>query len=90
MPNIRNLYLLLPNLTERLCKISRKLYTMLSSYSFLAREHRILKRMHEIIQKGMDGLIQRLDNDLKDDCSRVLVPIECIQGLRLVDNMKPD
>ncbi|MGL2859790.1 hypothetical protein ACQKA8_01445 [Helicobacter pylori] len=38
----------------------------------------------------MDGLIQRLDNDLKDDCSRVLVPIECIQGLCLVDNMKPD
>lgn len=23
----------------------------------------------------MDGLVQRLDNDLKDDCSRVLVPI---------------
>ncbi|MEJ8577200.1 hypothetical protein [Helicobacter pylori] len=38
----------------------------------------------------MDGLIQRLDNDLKDDCSRVLVPIECIQGLCLVGNMKPD
>ncbi|RVZ89563.1 hypothetical protein EC598_00380 [Helicobacter pylori] len=38
----------------------------------------------------MDGLTQRLDNDLKDDCSRVLVPIECIQGLCLVDNMKPD
>ncbi|WQY21847.1 hypothetical protein KVM92_01915 [Helicobacter pylori] len=46
--------------------------------------------MHEIIQKGMDGLIQRLDNDLKDDCSRVLVPIEYIQGLCLVGNMKPD
>ncbi|WQY57194.1 hypothetical protein KVM57_01855 [Helicobacter pylori] len=38
----------------------------------------------------MDGLTQRLGNDLKDDCSRVLVPIECIQGLCLVDNMKPD
>ncbi len=38
----------------------------------------------------MDGLTQRLDNDLKDDCSHILVPIECIQGLRLVDNMKPD
>lgn len=38
----------------------------------------------------MDGLTQRLDNDLKDDHSRILVPIECIQGLRLVDNMKPD
>ncbi|GAA9660991.1 hypothetical protein HpHCM58_02020 [Helicobacter pylori] len=38
----------------------------------------------------MDGLIQRLDNDLKDDCSRVLVPIECIQGLCLIGNMKPD
>ncbi|MGL2698849.1 hypothetical protein ACQJ7H_00420 [Helicobacter pylori] len=46
--------------------------------------------MHEIIQKGMDGLIQRLDNDLKDDCSRILVPIECIRGLSLVGNMKPD
>ncbi|GAA7275966.1 hypothetical protein HpRN195_05940 [Helicobacter pylori] len=46
--------------------------------------------MHEIIQKGMDGLIQRLDNDLKDDCSCVLVPIECIQGLCLIGNMKPD
>ncbi|WP_390176455.1 hypothetical protein [Helicobacter pylori] len=46
--------------------------------------------MHEIIQKGMDGLIQRLDNDLKDDRSCVLVPIECIQGLCLVGNMKPD
>ncbi|MFP6270196.1 hypothetical protein ACLGEG_03610 [Helicobacter pylori] len=38
----------------------------------------------------MDGLIQRLDNDLKDDRSRVLVPIECIQGLCLVGNMKPN
>ncbi|WQS16450.1 hypothetical protein KVE22_01835 [Helicobacter pylori] len=63
---------------------------MRSSCSFLAREHRVLERMHEIIQKGMDGLIQRLDNDLKDDDSRVRVPIECIQGLCLVGNMKPD
>ncbi|GAA7102379.1 hypothetical protein ID0213_06030 [Helicobacter pylori] len=46
--------------------------------------------MHEIIQKGMDGLIQRLDNDLKDDHSRIRVPIECIQGLCNVGNMKPD
>ncbi len=38
----------------------------------------------------MDGLIQRLDNDLKNDCSRILVPIGCIQGLCLVGNMKPD
>ncbi|MGN8439912.1 hypothetical protein ACR9LL_00525 [Helicobacter pylori] len=38
----------------------------------------------------MDGLIQRLDNGLKDDCSCVLVPIECIQGLCLVGNMKPN
>ncbi|WP_220953243.1 hypothetical protein [Helicobacter pylori] len=45
--------------------------------------------MHEIIQKGMDGLIQRLDNDLKDDCSRILVPIGYIKGL-LLGNMKPD
>ncbi|GAA6957489.1 hypothetical protein ID0050_03800 [Helicobacter pylori] len=63
---------------------------MRSSYSFSAREYCVLERMHEIIQKGMDGLIQRLDNDLKDDCSRVLVPIEYIQGLCLVGNMKPD
>ncbi|GAA6870733.1 hypothetical protein HpHNI57_03840 [Helicobacter pylori] len=89
MPDIRNLYLSLPNLTERLCKISRRLYIMLSSYSFLAREHRILERMHEIIQKGMDGLTQRLDNDLKDDGSRILVPIGYIKGL-LLGNMKPD
>nr|WP_025445533.1 hypothetical protein [Helicobacter pylori] len=46
--------------------------------------------MHEIIQKGMDGLIQRLDNDLKDGNSRILVPIECIQGLCLIGNLKPD
>ncbi len=38
----------------------------------------------------MNGLIQRLDNDLKDDHSRILVPIKYIQGLCLVDNMKPD
>ncbi len=38
----------------------------------------------------MDGLTQRLDNDLKDDNLRILVPIECIQGLCLVGNMKPD
>ncbi|GAA6827127.1 hypothetical protein DUHN40_05800 [Helicobacter pylori] len=88
MPDIRNLYLSLPNLTERLCKISNRLYTMHSSYSFSAREYCVLERMHEVIQKGMDGLTQRLDNDLKDDCSRVLVPIECIQGLCLVDNKK--
>ncbi len=90
MPDIRNLYLSLPNLTERLCKTSNRLRTMHSSYSFSAREYRVLERMHEIIQKGMDGLIQRLDNDLKDDCSRILVPIECIRGLCLVDNMKLD
>ncbi|MGL2362751.1 hypothetical protein ACQJ9X_04565 [Helicobacter pylori] len=46
--------------------------------------------MHEIIQKGMDGLIQRLDNDLKDEHSHILVPIKYIQGLCLVGNMKPD
>ncbi|GAA9345429.1 hypothetical protein TH0596_05050 [Helicobacter pylori] len=61
---------------------------MRSSHSFSAREYCVLERMHEVIQKGMDGLTQRLDNDLKDDCSRVLVPIECIQGLCLVDNKK--
>ncbi|MGL2915457.1 hypothetical protein ACQKBM_00685 [Helicobacter pylori] len=38
----------------------------------------------------MDSLIQRLDNDLKDDCSRVLVPIGYTKGLCLVGNMKPD
>ncbi|WP_243877507.1 hypothetical protein [Helicobacter pylori] len=63
---------------------------MHSSCSFSARGHRILERMHKIIQKGMDGLIQRLDNDLKDDCSRIRVPIKYIQGLCLVGNMKPD
>ncbi len=64
---------------------------MLSSYSFLAREHCILERMHEIIQKGMDSLTQRLDNDLKDDNSRILVPIGYISDLCLVSgNMKPD
>ncbi|GAA8127683.1 hypothetical protein NP0148_02130 [Helicobacter pylori] len=47
--------------------------------------------MHEIIQKGMDGLTQRLDNDLKDGNSRILVPIEYISDLCLVSgNMKPD
>ncbi|WP_238698945.1 hypothetical protein [Helicobacter pylori] len=38
----------------------------------------------------MDSLTQRLDNGLKDDCSCVLVPIECIQGLCLIGNMKPN
>ncbi len=61
---------------------------MRSSYSFLAREHRILERMHEIIQKGMDGLIQRLDNDLKDGNSRIRV--RYIKGLGDVGGMKPD
>ncbi|OPG49382.1 hypothetical protein BGL77_00120 [Helicobacter pylori] len=46
--------------------------------------------MHEVIQKGLDGLTQRLDNDLKDGNLRILVPIECIQGLCLIGNMKPD
>ncbi|GAA6933471.1 hypothetical protein HpHUE40_03040 [Helicobacter pylori] len=89
MPDIRNLYLSLPNLTKRLCKISNRLRIMHSSYSFSAREYCVLERMHEVIQKGMDGLTQRLDNDLKDDDSRILVPIEYIKGL-LPGNMKPD
>lgn len=38
----------------------------------------------------MDGLTQRLGNDLKDGNSRIRVPIECIQGLCLVGNMKPN
>ncbi len=88
MPDIRNLDLSLHDLTERLCKVSNRLYTMRSSGSFLAREYCVLERMHEVIQKGMDGLIQRLDNDLKDDCSRILVPIGCIRGLSLVGNKK--
>ncbi|GAA8893182.1 hypothetical protein VN0919_00660 [Helicobacter pylori] len=87
MPNIRNLYLSLPNLIERLCK-QKTLYHVFILF-FLAREHSILERMHEIIQKGMDGLTQRLDNDLKDDDSRILVPIGYIKGL-LLGNMKPD
>lgn len=90
MPDIRNLYLSLPDLTKRLCKISNRLYTMHSSCSFSAREYRVLERMHEVIQKGLDGLTQRLDNDLKDDCVRILVPIRYIWGLSLVGNMKPD
>ncbi len=90
MPDIRNLYLSLPDLTKRLCKISNRLRIMRSSCSFLAREYCVLERMHEVIQKGMDGLTQRLDNDLKDDCVRILVPIRYIWGLSLVGNMKPD
>ncbi len=88
MPDIRNLYLSLPSLIKRLCKISRRLYIMRSSHSFLAREHRVLERMHEIIQKGMDGLTQRLDNDLKDGNSRIRV--RYIKGLCDVGGMKPD
>lgn len=38
----------------------------------------------------MDSLTQRLDNDLKDDHSRILVPIEYIRDLCLIGNMKPD
>ncbi len=38
----------------------------------------------------MDGLAQRLDNDLKDVDSRVRVPIEYIKGLYNVGDMKPD
>ncbi|WP_164870323.1 hypothetical protein [Helicobacter pylori] len=47
MLDIRNLYLSLPNLTKRL--------ETSNSYSFSARGHRILERMHEIIQKGSKG-----------------------------------
>ncbi len=90
MPYIRNLYLSLPDLTKRLCKISNRLYSMRSSGSFLAREYCVLERMHEVIQKGMDSLTQRLDNDLKDGNSRIRVPIGYIRGLCLVGNMKPD
>ncbi|GAA8301092.1 hypothetical protein HpNP133_02190 [Helicobacter pylori] len=78
MPYIRNLYLSLFDLTERLCKISRRLYAMRSSCYFLAREYCVLERMHEIIQKGMDSLTERLDNDLKDEHSHILVPIKYI------------
>lgn len=88
MPDIRNLDLSLPDLTNRLCKISNRLYTMHSSCSFSARGHRILERMHEIIQKGMDSLTQRLDNDLKDGNPRIRVPIEYIRGLCPIGNMK--
>ncbi|KNE04750.1 hypothetical protein ACM24_06665 [Helicobacter pylori] len=55
MPDIRNLYLSLLDLTKRLCKISNRLYSMRSSGSFSAREYRVLERMHEIIQKGPKG-----------------------------------
>ncbi len=37
----------------------------------------------------MDGLTQRLGNDLKDEHSHILVPIGHIKGL-LLGNMKPD
>ncbi len=49
MLDIRNLDLSLPNLTERLCKISNRLYSMRSFGSFLAREYCVLERMHEVI-----------------------------------------
>ncbi len=88
MPYIRNLYLSLPDLTKRLCNISNRLYSMRSSHSFLAREYRVLERMHEVIQKGMDGLTQRLDNDLKDGNSRIRV--RYIKGLCDVGGMKLD
>ncbi len=88
MPYIRNLYLSLPNLTNRLYNISNRLYSMRSSCSFLAREHCILETMHEVIQKGLDGLVQRLDNDLKDGNSRIRV--RYIKGLCNVGDMKPD
>ncbi|MFP6160557.1 hypothetical protein ACLGBN_03015 [Helicobacter pylori] len=55
MPDIRNLYLSLPNLTKRLYNISNRLYAMRSSGSFSAREYRVLEIMHEIIQKGPKG-----------------------------------
>ncbi len=87
MPDIRNLYLSLPNLTERLCK-QKTLYHAFILF-FFSKGTLYLERMHEIIQKGMDGLTQRLDNDLKDDDSRILVPIGYIKGL-LLGNMKPD
>lgn len=54
MLDIRNLYLSLPNLKERL-ETSNRLYTMHSSCSFSAREYRVLERMYEIIQKGPKG-----------------------------------
>ncbi len=38
----------------------------------------------------MDSLSQRLDNDLKDNDSRILVPIGYIKGLCDVGGMKPD
>ncbi|GAA7227401.1 hypothetical protein HpBGD77_01870 [Helicobacter pylori] len=38
----------------------------------------------------MDSLTQRLDNGLKDDRSRVRVPIEYIKGLCNVGDMEPD
>ncbi|WP_237015754.1 hypothetical protein [Helicobacter pylori] len=38
----------------------------------------------------MDGLVQRLDNDLKDERSRILVPIGYIRALCCVGGMKPD
>ncbi|GAA7998370.1 hypothetical protein JP0553_00810 [Helicobacter pylori] len=88
MPDIRNLYLPLPNLIERLCK-QKTLYHAFILF-FFSKGTLYFRKMHEIIQKGMDGLIQRLDNDLKDDDSRILVPIGYIKGLCNVGGMKPD
>ncbi|WP_372668728.1 hypothetical protein [Helicobacter pylori] len=88
MPDIRNLYLSLPNLTERLCKQKTLYYAFISF--FFNKGTLYLERMHEIIQKGMDGLTQRLDNDLKDEHSRILVPIGYIRDLSNVGNMKPN
>ena len=42
------------------------------------------------VRDKLDNNLNQLDNDLKDEHSHILVPIECIQGLCLVDNMKPD
>ncbi|GAA7349469.1 hypothetical protein HpCK69_05420 [Helicobacter pylori] len=58
MPEIRNLYLSLSDLIKRLCKISRRLYTMRSFHSFLAREHRVLERMHEL--KSLNSFVHDL------------------------------
>ncbi|GAA9095625.1 hypothetical protein Taitung37_01390 [Helicobacter pylori] len=55
MPYIRNLYLPLPDLTKRLCKISNRLRIMRSSLFFLAREYCVLEIKHEVIQKGPKG-----------------------------------
>ncbi len=81
---IRDLYLSLPDLKNRLCKMRNMLNTMHSSCSCSAKEHRDLDKMHAIIQKVVDNLTERLGDD-----SRVNVPIRYLSRLYDVWKLKP-